>query len=233
MIPAMSNDKLEDFILTHREAFDQEEPHEALWDRIATAISTEDEQPDPLEDFVRLHREDFDTETPPPRLSDDIFAALPAVVPADTIRARTRQRWLPRIGVAAAMLLLLTAAFLLGNHQGYQTAEDDLVARELYRIDPELADAEKFYQQEIGQQLQQVVATNHDPRLLEDLAAIDEATREIRHSLLEVPVSQRPGLVNELIETYRTKLNILLRIQQHIPPGASVPTTTQSPTRAL
>jgi flavin-binding protein dodecin len=66
--------------------------------------------------------------------------------------------------------------------------------------------------------------------LVKDLEAIDEATAEIRASLLEVPVSQREALVQKLIETYRTKLDILLRIQQHLPSSS---TTTQQPNNDL
>ena len=54
-------------------------------------------------------------------------------------------------------------------------------------------------------------------QLRQDLQEIDQATKEIREDLLTVPASQRHVLINQLIATYRTKLDILLRIQQHFP----------------
>jgi hypothetical protein len=47
-----------------------------------------------------------------------------------------------------------------------------------------------------------------------------------------VPVSQRATLVDQLIETYRTKLDILLRIQEHLPSSAPS-STTQQPNNEL
>jgi hypothetical protein len=128
--------------------------------------------------------------------------------------------------------LLLAAAFTLGNNQGYRAAEADLVAEELERIDPDMAEAEQFYRKEIKAQFTKLTSSTDDPQLLQDMEAIDEATEEIRNSLLEVPVSQRPDLVNQLIETYRTKLDILIRVQQHLPSGANAP-TTQTETNEL
>jgi len=208
----MPTDKLEDFILQNRESFDDEAPAPNLWDRIET-----------------------------PRLEGRVFAALSAEsVPAGAttappLRVVHRGRRIGSIlGIAATLLLLLAAAFTLGNNRGYRTAEADLVAQELERIDPNMADAEQYYRSEIAAQFTKVDQASDDPQLLQDLAAIDEATQEIRAALLEVPESQRPDLVNKLIDTYRTKLDILLKVQEHLP---SVPTesrtTTQTETNEL
>jgi len=58
-------------------------------------------------------------------------------------------------------------------------------------------------------------------------------TEEIRANLLEVPVSQRAALVDQLIETYRTKLSILLRIQEHLPSKGTPSSTTQQQNNEL
>ncbi|MEM6771802.1 MAG: hypothetical protein AAF597_14560 [Bacteroidota bacterium] len=228
----MAHDELEDFILNNRESFDNEAPADNLWDRIEAAIETDDDDKDPLELFVSTNRDDFDDTTPPPRLEGRIFAALNAemepagATPAAPLSVVHRRRRIGSImGIAATLLLLLTAAFTLGNNRGYRAAEADLVAAELERIDPEMAEAEQFYRKQIDAQFTKLTSATDDPQLLQDLEAIDVATQEIRSALLEVPVSQRPDLVNELIETYRTKLDILIKIQQHLPSSAKSPTT--------
>jgi len=232
----MTTDNLEDFILNNRETFDDEQPSPGLWDKIASALPTESDDNDPLETFVVTHREDFDNTTPPPRLEGRVFAALGANAGASStapLRVAHRRRLFPILGIAASMLLLIAAAFSLGNSRGYHTAEQDMVVAEIQRINPEFVEAEDYYQEEIAIQYAKVTQVSNDPQLKEDLAEIDAATQEIRLALLEVPVSQRPDLVNQLIDNYRTKLEILLRIQQHLPHNAPASSTTQQPNHEL
>ncbi len=240
----MPTDKLEDFILNNRESFDDETPPTDLWDRIAEVIGSSDDDNDPLENFVATNRDAFDDVTPPPRLEGRIFAAIDqvgATPMAPASEARTprlkaisgRRRTLRVLGIAASFLLLIFAAFTIGNKQGYRSAEEDAMATELRQINPELAETETYYRAEIAAQFTKVDLVNDDPQLREDLAAIDAATEEIRASLLEVPVSQRAALVDRLIETYRTKLDILLRIQEHLPTTDAPSSTTQQPNNEL
>lgn len=240
----MPTDKLEDFILNNRESFDDETPPSGLWDRITGALDQGDDDNDPLESFIATNRDAFDEVTPPPRLEGRIFAAMDqvgATPMAPTQGARTprlkavhgRRKTLRILGIAASFLLLLFAAFTIGNKQGYRSAEEAAIASELRQISPELAETETYYRAEIAAQFTKVDMVNDDPQLREDLAAIDEATEEIRANLLEVPVSQRAALVDQLIETYRTKLNILLRIQEHLPSGGTPSSTTQQQNNEL
>ena len=218
----MANDQLEDFILNNREAFDTDAPTDSLWSRIEGAIAPEDDEPEGLERFIANHREAFDTETPPPQLETAILGRLAnaGASPAPPLRAtHSRRRLLPILGMAASAMLLIVAAFLIGSSRGYQTAEQDHVAMELERINPEYLETERFYQREIANQFVRVQQVNSDPQLVADLKEIDRATAEIRASLLEVPESQRAELVEEMIRIYRTKLDILLRVQRQLPPG--------------
>lgn len=234
----MSTDKLEDFILNNRASFDDESPSENLWNKIESAISTSNDDNDPLEDFVAIHRDAFDDSTPPPRIEGLVFATMDGAAtekvsgatPMPPLRAILGQRGqrMRVLGVAAAMLLLIAAAFTIGTQNGYRNAEEDQMVQQLNQISPELVETENYYRGEIAAQATKVKLVNNDPQLQKDLAAIDEATEEIRASLLEVPVSQRAALIDRLIETYRTKLDILLRIQQHLPANDS--TTTQQTT---
>jgi hypothetical protein len=236
----MSTDKLEDFILDNRASFDDETPSESVWSKIENAIDTTGDDNDPLEAFVATNRDAFDDSTPPPRIEGLVFAAMGGVeakatsgaTPMPPLRAILggRGQRIRLLGVAAAMLLLLTAAFTIGTQAGYRNAEENQMAAELRQISPELVETESYYRGEIAIQATKVKLVNHDPQLQKDLAEIDEATEEIRASLLEVPVSQRAALIDRLIETYRTKLDILVRIQQHLPANDSLSTTTQQTT---
>ena len=221
----MPHDKLEQFVRRHREDFDGETPPAGLWDRIEASVSDEADPSatDPLEGFIAKNREAFDSETPPPRLEGAIFGA-----PALQRKTARRRRILSyALGIAASLLLLFTA-YHFGNRSGFAAGqEEQRIAQQLQDLDPELAEAEQFYQRRISSEFAKVSQVNDDPQLRRDLEKIDRATDEIRAQLLEVPLSQRHVLVNQLISTYRTKLDILLRIQQHYTnpnlPGANAP----------
>lgn len=245
----MPTDKLEDFILNHHQEFNDEAPAPDLFDRIADELdgSDDDDDHDPLVSFVLDNRDDFDDSTPPPRVEAALFASLEAAEAGDVATAggtplapaapglrltHSRRRTVLRtLGIAASFLLLLFAAFTLGNRAGYSAGAEDQLAGQLYEMNPELAETENYFRDEIATQVARVKLVNNDPQLYRDLEAIDAATAEIRANLLEVPVSQRPTLVAQLIDTYRTKLDILLRIQQHLPPAPAA--TPQQPTDEL
>jgi len=233
----MPTDKLEDFILQNRETFDDEPVPASLWSRIESDLETPDDDNDPLETFILANRDAFDETTPPLRLEGRVFAAMDETATKPTaspLRVFSRRKTTFRIlGIAASFLLLLFAAFSIGNNRGYRSAEEDQLAAQLRQISPELAETEDYYRGEIAAQFTKVDLVNNDPQLRTDLAAIDEATEEIRTALLEVPVSQRAALVDQLIENYRTKLNILLRIQQHAKPINDSNSTTQSQTNDI
>jgi len=234
----MPTDKLEDFILQNRENFDDAPVPVGLWARIENDLETPDDDHDPLEAFIASNRDAFDETTPPLRLEGRVFAAMdeaaakPAAASPLSVFS-SRKRTFRIMGIAASFMLLLFAAFSIGSNQGYRSAEEDQMAAQLRQISPELAETEDYYRGEIAAQFTKVDLVNNDPQLREDLAAIDEATEEIRTALLEVPVSQRAALVDQLIENYRTKLNILLRIQQHAKPINDSNSTTQLQTNDI
>ncbi|MGB3800526.1 MAG: hypothetical protein WA952_11995 [Lewinella sp.] len=220
----MNHDKLENFVRQNREDFDGDIPPAGLWGRIEASLSeSEEESIDPLEGFIATNRDAFDQATPPPRIAAKLFDDGPLKQKT----ARRRRLLSYALSIAASLLLLFTV-YRFGNAAGYEASmEEQRVAQELEEMNPELAEAERFYQQQINREFVKVQQVNDDPQLRRDLAAIDEATAEIRSELIRVPASQRHVLVNQLISTYRTKLDILLRIQQHFPntqhPGSPAP----------
>ena len=222
------------------------------------ADDEEDHSGQPLRDFVLSNREAFDDATPPPRLADAVFAQLDAeeastvgaerrgatlrTLPGNQAPLRTeqppqlrlahsrRRKLFSALAIAAGIALLIGFAYTLGNQVGYNTAvsSEAQIAAELEKIDPELVETERYFQREIAAQFTAVSQLNDDPQLKRDLAEMDRATAELRAELVEVPVSQRPLLVNELIETYQTKLHILIRIQQQLNPSGEAPRPSDS-----
>ena len=216
----MPTDKLEDFILNHREDFDSDAPVPDLWSGIEDALEPEEEDGE-IESFIATHREEFDDATPPPKVEALIFRAVDLEerkIAPSPLRVRSRKSW-HMMGLAASAMLLIVAAFLLGNNRGYRLAETDLVSQELERIAPEYLETERYFKSEIATQTARVRQVSTDPELMGDLEEIDRATAEVRASLLEVPASQRPVLIDELIQMHRTKLGILTRLQRHLPPS--------------
>ncbi len=200
----MNHDPLKGYVREHRADFDGEMPPPGLWDRIADALPPGvEEDLDPLESFIAKHRDDFDDATPPPQ--------------TELRSVGSRRKLFGYLLAVAATVLLLFVAYDSGNRAGYQARQEEQIAGQLDAVDPGLAEAERFYQQRIASEFTKVSQFNDDPQLRQDLEQIDEATAELRAQLLTVPVSQRHVLVNQLIATYRTKLDILLRIRQHFP----------------
>ncbi len=227
----MNDDKLKGFIQDHRTDFDEVAPPASLWDRVAAALPSDEDDGDPLETFIATHREAFDDATPPPQLLTKVLAPAAPPASAPKLKVSHRRTFLYLTGIAASLLLMFTA-YRFGNRAGYQAGQEEHLAQQIQQLDPELAEAERFYQQRIDAEFTRVDQVNDDPQLRRDLKELDAATADIRAQLLKVPQSQRPMLVNELIEAYRTKLDILLRIQQRIPtpnsPGAPAPRPNKS-----
>lgn len=235
----MPHDELEDFILANKEKIEAASPPPPGWERIEAALDR-DEEPDeelPLEAFIVKNRPAFDRETPPPRLKERIFAALDAPAATDappaavkSLRPAWRKRWMFTLGVAASVLLVLAAGFTLGSSFGGGPDQTDLVEAEIHRIDPQFAEAERFFQGEIATQMSRVRAVSQDPELTNSLESINQAADEIRATLLTVPAAERADLVGELIKLYQTKLDILLRIQRHLPASSNFDSPTNQQT---
>ncbi len=210
----MPHDKLDNFLRDHRAEFDDAPAPAGLWNRIAADLGEAEADADPLSAFIATHRDAFDDATPPPRFRE---ADVPAAegLRVTHRRGRSLRGTLLYVAAIAACLLLMFTAYNFGNRAGFEAGRTDRIAQQVEKMNPEFAEAERFYQQRIQAEFTRVSQVNDDPQLRRDLEQLDVTTAQLRAELLEVPASQRPLLVNQLIETYRTKLDILLRIQQH------------------
>lgn len=218
---------LEHFINRNRADFDQDLP-EGLWSKIAADLEQTTKYLDRVEAFVTSHRADFDTEEPPAGLWNNLLADLPATAKVVSLQTRRNPTVWYRVAAAAAVILV-AGALLLGRQMGLQEAQDQQLAL-IYAIDPEFPEAEAYYQNEIGQLFHQVSSRNSDPQLYADLEAIDQSMQELRDQLAEVPRDQQAALVADLIKSYQIKLQILEKVMQLLPEPSADETTKQSKT---
>lgn len=213
----------------YRASFEGEGPSPALWTRICADLDETD--PD-LEHFIKSNREDFEDHELPASLWAGIERQMDARPAMQVVSNRSTEqkqmavvRRLPTryiMGAAAAVALLMTAAFLLGRSSGYESGQDDYMAL-IEQVQPDFADTEAHFQSEIAERFELVKQHNDDPQLETDLEAIDLAMNEIKSELANVPQDERAGLVSRLIESYRIKLQILERILKHLPVSEGAP----------
>lgn len=164
---------------------------------------------DKLERFIRDNRPAFDTEHPGLGLWNRIEQELPRAATGPT-----RQRYplgYPLWRVAAAVLLLLFAGGLIGQQLGKEVVDEQQLAV-LEQIAPEFSDLESYYEGRINAHKAQLANYRDDPAIQADLEQIDQAMAELRDELLSAPAGDQQLIVENLINSYRLKLDILERI---------------------
>jgi hypothetical protein len=168
-------------------------------------------QRDPLEDFVRHNRDAFDTEHPGLGTWSQIEKRLDR---QPQLRALSSGRHFRYWRIAAAIALLLIAGGI-GRELGIRAVQEQQVAM-LEQTAPDFEETEAFYQDNIAQAKARLMGYQVDPILEADLEQIDEAMAELRQELAGAPPAERRTLVENLINQYRLKLNLLERILQRL-----------------
>ncbi|MGB3546304.1 MAG: hypothetical protein WBA17_04985 [Saprospiraceae bacterium] len=201
-----------------------------------------------LEDFIRDNRPDFDDERPGlglwQRIEQDLEnkqrttgggAAGPAPMHTLNQPKRPRKVWLR---LAAAVVLLLITGGFLGREIGLRTSAQQREANLLESIAPDYFEMATYYEQEIDRKY--ATLTNNraaDDQIVEDLAAVDRAMKELREELPDAPREDQARIVSELINSYRIKLDILERILRRLPdadaPFNSTTTPDETPNKSI
>jgi hypothetical protein len=166
-----------------------------------------------LEQFIQDHRQEFDDAYPSLKLWTEIERELGHEATPEQIKPMRvrRMRW---YAAAASVVMLMTLAGLGGHYLGRQSAP---TAQEILdRVAPDFAEAAQYYNQEIGERYAQLASFTHDPQLDTDLAQIDTAMEELRAELAQAPPGREEQLVQELIASYRLKLQILERVLESL-----------------
>ena len=168
-----------------------------------------------LEKFILDNRDAFDDARPSLKLWAEIEKDLAGSSPAALPRPLGARR--PWYQVAAAVLVLLTVggvggAYLNGQYQSPTATTQAMIER----IAPEFSEMERYYNERIRENYARLTSHTQDPEIDADLRQIDQAMTELREELADAPAGREELIVQQLIDSYRLKLQILERILERI-----------------
>ncbi len=158
---------------------------------------------DHLEEFIIRHREDFDGAIPSLKVWAEIDNQLEKQVPF-----RRKKVWMYS-RIAAAVVFLLIAGGVIGN---FITADTN----QPVALNPELQEMEAFYSQQFQKKYTQLTSLYHDESIENDLGQIDVFLEELKQELAKAPKGSEERIIENLIQSYQLKIQILDRILERI-----------------
>ena len=164
-------------------------------------------QYDKLEQFIHDNREAFDFGAPSLKVWADIDGAL------EVKKSKVRSLWRV-VGIAATVALLLVAGGVIGSALTQQSAGVEIASLEA--VDPELAEIEDYYQQQFKEKYKVLTSVPHDETIDEDIDEIDQTMEELRKELVNAPKGTQQRIVENLIQTYKLKVQLLERVLQRL-----------------
>jgi vacuolar-type H+-ATPase subunit I/STV1 len=175
-------------------------------------------QRDHLEQFIIDRREAFDDAVPGLNVWSEINSTLDE-------RKQKKVLFLRVAGIAASVVALLVCGALIGSHYTQQQYAND----PLVKVAPQYVELEKQYQDEINRKYQQLVSYNHAGIVDKDLSQLDEVMDELRQELLTAPRGKEMEIVESLLKSYQTKVDILERVLDRLQTGSPEQEKTQQP----
>lgn len=179
-------------------------------------------QKNDLEQFIQDNRDAFDDARPSLKLWAEIEKELDgeAAGASNIHPLRSRRPWYQ---IAASVIILLTVGALGGSYLTQQNTQP--TAQELIeQVAPEFGEMETYYNQRIQENYARLTTYTQDPEIDADLAQVDQAMAELRTELEQAPPGREQEIVQQLIESYRLKLDILERILEHIEANNNITT---------
>ena len=167
-------------------------------------------QSDHIEQFIQENREAFDTEIP----SLKAWAAIDQSLGLQEKRSAKRIAIWKTMRVAAAVIALLVCGGLVGSYMTRIQLGD--TPANLAQISPEYAELEQFYQTQIQDKYNQLVSYDQEDVVNPDLNQLDEIMEELRSELANAPEGSEEQIIENLIQSYQTKVDILERVLERI-----------------
>lgn len=161
---------------------------------------------DNLEKFIRENRHDFDTEVP----SLNVWANLDQHL--DSQRPSGRVVWMKRLRVAAAVLALLVAGGAAGAYLTNQGKAVDSLAD----VSPEHAEMERYFSTQVEEKMAKLATYKQDGVVKADIQELDQAYEQLRKELENAPAGAEEKIIQAMIETYQTKINILEQVLEKV-----------------
>lgn len=171
---------------------------------------------DQLEQFVAEHRDEFDTDVPSLKAWRGIEKQLDST---QVHKTSTRFIGWRSIRIAAAVLALLVTGGLIGSFitQNQLASTPAVAAIDINDIAPELEEMEAYYQSQVQEKVQILAAyEENDPSLLEDLEELDTWREELKADLIDAPEGSEEEIINDIIRSYQTKVEILEHVLSRI-----------------
>lgn len=159
-----------------------------------------------LERFIQENRTDFDSAVP----SLKVWAQLDQHL--DRQRPKGRVVWMKRLRAAAAVLLLLTAGGAMGAYLTNQNKAVD----SLSDISPEHAEMERYFSTQVEEKLAKLASYHQDGIVKADLEELDQAYEQLKKDLETAPTGADEKIIQAMIETYQTKINILEQVLEKV-----------------
>ncbi len=163
-----------------------------------------------LEQFIDEQRTEFDDAYPSLKLWSNIEKELGSE--KNNTQLKTVRPWYQ---IAATVLILVTLGGIGGMYLGRQYQQPTIESI-LAKVAPEFSETAQYYNQKIDQEYAKFASHIEDPDLDADLAQIDAAMADLREELLHAPEGREEQIVQDLIDNYRLKLQILERVLKHI-----------------
>jgi len=164
-----------------------------------------------LENFVREHREKFDDQEPSSQAWSSIQQNLTASAPTRKVRTVP----ITRVWQIAAGFLILLVVSLMFQHQFLisETSSEEMAkvdVTEIYRLNPELAETEQFYIQQIQLKQQEIRQYNFtDAEFEADLQQLEELYSQLKTDLVQSGNSEQ--VLSAMIQNLQLRSEILNR----------------------
>lgn len=156
---------------------------------------------DKLEQYISNHRADFDSESAP-------MAVWQAVEQELDQKKTSRRSLYGYIRVAAVGVVLLACGIVVGLQIGEKPTSVEL---------QEFAQAEAYYTKQVEVKWSALQETGVETNsVAEDLAQLDAVYDELKSELLKNQNSNADAVLNALLETYQTKVDILETVIEKI-----------------
>lgn len=116
--------------------------------------------------------------------------------------------------IAAAVLVLMVFSGLVGSY--ITQVQLSNAPESLAQVSPEYAELEQYYQQQIQDKYQQLVSYEQEEVVKPDLQQLDSIMEELREELVNAPQGSEEQIIENLIQSYQTKIDILSRVLERI-----------------
>ena len=187
---------LKKFIHKNRNSFDDENPSNDLWIKIEKDLSQNQEN---LDDFIKKNKAAFSDKTPPTKLWENISSELNQnEFKVHTADVKKKQKQVPISylwRMAAAFLIVIVATLwiqfkLMSPNQSQYKLTENEEQPSLENINPELLEAEIYYEQVINLKKNEVaqydlVSYGLQDDFKYDIELLDSAYIEIKQEILE------------------------------------------------